>query len=1103
MKNILIKKLLSVITASAITASVAVVSVPVFAFDAPAPDSGAVGGILNGGEWSIYASGIGATRNSTAITDAADKGIVEVNGGSGMGAQFQFELSTMMDNIAADSSKVVKSAKLRFTPMVTRSGMKHSLFLINNDFITTEGKSPVTDFEVPRGSQNDFFKEGNIIALTSEGMTEYPDALKIWQTAIDITGETITTGDKISLAVEYSNGTKEKIEYATPNIAANGRLNGGAVPFLYNGGATDYSKWVYPQIVFEYSDSQTYKDAYADFINAYSELSTGIVTEDNSVTLSNTQNGSDITLEMYSDAVSPIRVDGNSLVFDDRYVGDDTSAYVKLNVSKTDSDETARYSRIVAVNADYTKSNTISFDAVKQPKGEVSVVSAGKTYTDGTAYAKTGGEFYVDGGANIGYKADITVRNTGTDEIIPQNIHGAYTMPDGHVSVSVEYSKNTYGTTRIAAVNSASVKSDGNVQGDSASAPNIVIGAGRITFVKFDLSGYNQDIISNAEISFNAWNTGNTKAVFYVPNNEWNENSMSKNFSLDNTSDTSLSGFKYAEGAISLLNGADIGSLIIPDGNDASSAENGILKDYYIGSTGSDKTASFDITDAIKTALDKSADNIITLMIYSSGGGNDANSVLFADSIGARPSLLITESAEKLPDDELVTEITTIEDLENFAKIVNGGNNYNGKTVKLANDIDLSEKYSQTGDSWAAIGIQDIGGIKPFAGTFDGGNHSITGLYINKNDITQGLFGVVTGTIQNLTVTGEINGSSVVGGIAAQCSGTITNCHSRVNIIAQREAGGIAGTLSNGGIISNSDNSGNIKIKNKETYAGGIAGHNIEGVVEECNNSGVIENGSDGFRNRLGGIVGFLDNGEIRYSHNMGDVISNAETASYTADVTQNYVGGIVGYSSYGIITNSGNSGNVRNAEAYAGGIAGSLQVGNIMNNCDNSGNISAKDYAGGIAGCVYSDISDCRNDGFVSGAGKCAGGVAGYLSVGDIHDCSYDEAKNENLKIVGVNSAGTVTFSSDISKDRVEYSNGNAVVSVTKPGTYRLIFAAYDGLGILISTEAQKVTFSAPDEKTFSPTSFKSEGADTVKVMLWRDFDSMEPICEADKKEI
>ena len=151
---------------------------------------------------------------------------------------------------------------------------------------------------------------------------------------------------------------------------------------------------------------------------------------------------------------------------------------------------------------------------------------------------------------------------------------------------------------------------------------------------------------------------------------------------------------------------------------------------------------------------------------------------------------------------EEITEIKTVEDLEKFAESVNSGNSYNGKTVTLANDLDLSDIYNESGKSWTPIGSQDSDGyiINAFAGTFDGGNHSIKGLYINtETGREQGLFGIVSGTVKNLSIEGEVTASSAVGGIAGFNRSNIAVCENSGKVICTDGfAGGVVGYLSSG-----------------------------------------------------------------------------------------------------------------------------------------------------------------------------------------------------------------------------------------------------------------------------------------------------------------
>lgn len=105
------------------------------------------------------------------------------------------------------------------------------------------------------------------------------------------------------------------------------------------------------------------------------------------------------------------------------------------------------------------------------------------------------------------------------------------------------------------------------------------------------------------------------------------------------------------------------------------------------------------------------------------------------------------------------TEISTIAELEAFRDSVNSGNTYEGKTVKLTADINMSEKYGAdiNGEeiSWTPISDFD----NPFNGTFDGRGHALSGLYINSEYMDlAGLFGYCTENSQilNLTVDGSI-----------------------------------------------------------------------------------------------------------------------------------------------------------------------------------------------------------------------------------------------------------------------------------------------------------------------------------------------------------
>lgn len=133
--------------------------------------------------------------------------------------------------------------------------------------------------------------------------------------------------------------------------------------------------------------------------------------------------------------------------------------------------------------------------------------------------------------------------------------------------------------------------------------------------------------------------------------------------------------------------------------------------------------------------------------------------------------------------------ISTRQGLKWFEKVVNGTakvtstngydpnyiaqNNFYGKTVILTADLDMK------GMTWTPIGGQVAGdGIgKAFSGTFDGNNHTISGLTV-KGDEFVGLFGTTVGNIKNVKMTNvKATGTHYVAAVVGYSYGNIENCH--------------------------------------------------------------------------------------------------------------------------------------------------------------------------------------------------------------------------------------------------------------------------------------------------------------------------------------
>ncbi|MCL2283904.1 MAG: WG repeat-containing protein [Fibromonadales bacterium] len=225
--------------------------------------------------------------------------------------------------------------------------------------------------------------------------------------------------------------------------------------------------------------------------------------------------------------------------------------------------------------------------------------------------------------------------------------------------------------------------------------------------------------------------------------------------------------------------------------------------------------------------------------------------------------------------------ISSAEELEKLAQIVNGNwirkpENFAGKTITLSEDIDLL-RYN---NDWKPIGDS----ASSFSGTFDGGEHTIKGLSINRpNADRQGLFGRISkGKVQNLRLDGvNIRGRNHVGAIAGIVSmgSNLTNCYSSGKINGNKSVGGITGFAGDTSKVISSYSAGEVK---GDTAVGGIAGgiNKYSQVISNYSTSTV--NGRFG----VGGIAGGLFNNSIVFSsYSTGAVSGNESIGGVAGDV--------------------------------------------------------------------------------------------------------------------------------------------------------------------------------------------------------------------------
>lgn len=272
-----------------------------------------------------------------------------------------------------------------------------------------------------------------------------------------------------------------------------------------------------------------------------------------------------------------------------------------------------------------------------------------------------------------------------------------------------------------------------------------------------------------------------------------------------------------------------------------------------------------------------------------------------------------------------MTTISTAEELKAFCDDVNGGNSYEGKTVTLTADIDLD---GGSKNQWESIGSSG----NQFKGTFDGGNHKISGLYIRPNITDQGLFSYVGegGTVKNLGVGGVVDGREHVGGVVGTNCGTVTNCYSTAAVSGSYDVGGVVGR--NCGTVTNCHNTGSVA--GSTEAVGGIVGYNAtDAIIAKCYNTGNVK--ADEY---LGGIAGY-NYGIVENCYNTGKVTVSKEIG-----------GGIVGYNyTNKTVTNCYNTGIVK-TDLRTGGIVGENRHG-------------TGEYLGIVTNCYYLDTSAASDD--------------------------------------------------------------------------------------------------------------------------------------------
>ena len=324
-----------------------------------------------------------------------------------------------------------------------------------------------------------------------------------------------------------------------------------------------------------------------------------------------------------------------------------------------------------------------------------------------------------------------------------------------------------------------------------------------------------------------------------------------------------------------------------------------------------------------------------------------------------------------------------------YAEQLNQMRNFLGKDsvyFKLMSDIDLTsfQEDNYPNQGWLPIGTNS----SPFKGIFEGNNHKITGLSINRtsNDYT-GFWGYTNNAlISNVSIFGSsVKGNNYCGTIIGYSQNTkVTNVSASFdNVDGAKCIAGFCGIARNCSFTNCSTNV-NSTITTTDSIAGGMLGSAFSSTLKKCTVEAIVK----ASKGSVGGVVGYSEN------VNFDDISCQGAVSSDNNDVN---VGGLVG-------TNNSTD-------------------GTTIKSCNIKVKVTSKGNAGGlfafVSGCGAKAISDCHFKADIEGASN-VGGLIGYIKEGVV---SVDSSET----------IGSITGTGDHVGGAIGYSEGGCIKGIFK----------------------------------------------------------------------
>ncbi|MDA3884892.1 MAG: hypothetical protein PF638_04790 [Candidatus Delongbacteria bacterium] len=311
-------------------------------------------------------------------------------------------------------------------------------------------------------------------------------------------------------------------------------------------------------------------------------------------------------------------------------------------------------------------------------------------------------------------------------------------------------------------------------------------------------------------------------------------------------------------------------------------------------------TLSDSYTDEGGINVSENFSSVITNLLpnsiyYTRAFATNSNGTTYGDDISFKTAVI--SKIPPLSGDGTDMDPYHISSIENLYWLSQNSDEWDKHYIQTS-DIDASQTILlDDGAGWWAIGDNhEISGWKSFTGSYDGQNHYINGLYVDRTNQCIGLFGKINGgTIQNIRITNSfIKGYSSVGGLAGISYSEIKNCYFTGTVQGTSSVGGLLGY--NYGAVEECFSSGTINAEGA-TACGGLIGVNYSTLLN-CYSTCDINGNASSYQ--IGGLIGFTDN----YTDH--PAIDKCFSSGIVTD-GYDYIGGLIGinYQGYTEIANS------------------------------------------------------------------------------------------------------------------------------------------------------------------------------------------------------